>query len=88
MKMAGAVRTGGKGSMRRYGCNDNNNNKNNNNRIITVCLISFIKTKLKKQHNSLYMDVKVRFRVKCHFRPIGLGHFVCLIQRFHFSHVV
>ncbi|KAM0051581.1 hypothetical protein Hdeb2414_s0007g00238201 [Helianthus debilis subsp. tardiflorus] len=35
MKMAGAVRTGGKGSMRRYGCN--------NNRIITVCLSVLLK---------------------------------------------
>ncbi|MFS8005247.1 hypothetical protein Hanom_Chr13g01235131 [Helianthus anomalus] len=26
-------------------------------------------------------------RVKCHFRPCGLGHFASLVQRFHFSPV-
>ncbi|MFS8016818.1 hypothetical protein Hanom_Chr15g01373011 [Helianthus anomalus] len=25
--------------------------------------------------------------VKCHFNPCGLGHFVSLVQRFHFSSV-
>ncbi|MFS7955637.1 hypothetical protein Hanom_Chr07g00644961 [Helianthus anomalus] len=29
----------------------------------------------------------VNFRVKCHIRPCGLGHFVSLVQRFHFSHL-
>ncbi|MFS7969005.1 hypothetical protein Hanom_Chr09g00804101 [Helianthus anomalus] len=26
-------------------------------------------------------------RVKCHFSPYGLGYFVSLVQRFHFSPV-
>ncbi|MFS7902562.1 hypothetical protein Hanom_Chr01g00012701 [Helianthus anomalus] len=26
-------------------------------------------------------------RVKCHFSVCGLGYFVSLVQRFHFSHV-
>ncbi|MFS7903179.1 hypothetical protein Hanom_Chr01g00020951 [Helianthus anomalus] len=31
--------------------------------------------------------VKFRMRVKCHFSPCGLGYFVSLLQRFHFSPV-
>ncbi|MFS7936052.1 hypothetical protein Hanom_Chr05g00410861 [Helianthus anomalus] len=30
-------------------------------------------------------DIIIFSRVKCHFSPCGLGHFVRLVQRFHFS---
>ncbi|MFS8031527.1 hypothetical protein Hanom_Chr17g01546901 [Helianthus anomalus] len=29
----------------------------------------------------------IYIRVKCHFSPCGLSHFVSLVQRFHFSPV-
>ncbi|MFS7916201.1 hypothetical protein Hanom_Chr02g00174351 [Helianthus anomalus] len=31
--------------------------------------------------------MKFKIRVKCHFSPCGLGHFVSLVQMFHFSPV-